>query len=424
MKRGSKNNLSTYCVALQKGGRLSTDELQKRTGYLTFRSGWSNSSLKFLSFEKNILTLRTTSDDETYVVQLRRKQNQLFLTCSCNKTGQQICKHAYCALDTILWKNGQDYFKKLHPSGMMELAFRYPMLFDKQETESGITVTIRPELKSVFYLSPKIKTPDINAIINLPDTGLPSCQELPELDSKFCRLPDGKAIAYMLVIPYRYEHLPSIIPVTGTPTVKDNALKSFDSFQSSLKTISRQFQSPKQGQFHEECFELYRQIERLPGALLEGKLYAKKFESLSPILKLWRSIYPYLLGQPFFYSYILLGPKALRTKPRRNYLQQIFLSAAIPVISFLLSDKGDHFRFSLQVHIDGKQAQNIETGIPLFIKMDDFVFPLGSLRDACLVEWIDRSGGWITIFKEHFSLFEKEVLTPLQTCYTVSFVKQ
>ncbi len=44
---------------------------------------------------------------------------------------------------------------------------------------------------------------------------------------------------------------------------------------------------------------------------------------------------------------------------------------------------------------------------------------LASLRDAALAEWIYQSGGWITVFKEHYAGFESDVIIPLRKDYTV-----
>jgi hypothetical protein len=412
-----------FRISLLPDGRLSSESIKKQTGGYRYKGEWQDQCLKFISFENGILTLRNTSNDESYTLQLQLKQNELLIACNCGHHNKTICKHAYWALNEIHWKFGERYFTKFVPGGMLELAFKYPMHFDKRESNTGLDVFPREELKSIYQLAPSIAMPDINAILKLPESKFNiDNKQLSLLQSPAGHISEEKVIAYLIIISYRYEHFPSVIPIVGQLTAKKNAVKAFDNFTSGLQKLNTTSLSDDQKILHKKCLTLFKLTEKIPGELLADNLYSKRLDTLTAIFDQWAEVFSMLQAQPYVFTYILLGKRELRNKPRREYWLKSTLSASFPVLSFVLSDKGDHYRFSLQLQIDGMLLENLKTNMPLFITQDrETIFRLGSLRDACLVEWFNRSGGWITVFKEHFEAFQKEVLVPLQAHYTVQF---
>lgn len=412
-----------FRISLFPDGRLPSESLKKQTGGYRYRGEWQEPCLKFISFERGVLILRNTSSEESYTLQLQVKQHKLLVACGCGHNNKTICKHAYWALNEIQWKFGDRYFTKFAPNGIMELAFKYPMHFDRQESNCGLNVFPRAELKSIYHLAPAVPMPDIKAILNLPNPTSKSFDPHTLGSSPTSQISGEKALAYLIVISIRYEHLPSVIPVIGQLTVKGNAIKSFDSFLDGLQKTNAASLNAAQKALHEKCLGLYKLTEKLPGELLANNLFSKRGNILAEIFNDWTGIYSMLLSQSFVFSYVLFGKRELRGKPKRDRWLQITLSVSTPILSFVVTDKGDHYRFTLLVHIDGVLLDNVKTGMPMFIIQNkETIFRLGSLRDACLVEWLDRSGGWITVFKEHFDVFEKEVLAPLQAHYAIQFV--
>lgn len=411
-----------FQISLLPDGRLTGESRKKQTGGYRYRGEWQDPCLKFISFENGVLTLRNTSNDESYTLHLQLKQNKLLVACGCGHDNKTICKHAYWALNEIHWKFGERYFTKFAPGGMLELAFKYPMHFDKQESNFGLDVFPREELKSIYQLAPATPMPDIKAILKLPELKFNIDKQLSRVPSPAVHISEEKVIAYLIIISYRFEHLPSVIPIVGQLTAKKDAVKTFDSFTSGLQKLNTTSLTGEQKILHKKCLALFKLAEKIPGELLADNLYSKRLDTLTAIFDLWAGVFSMLQAQAFVFTYILLGKRELRKKPRRDYWLEATLSASIPVLSFVVTDKGDHYRFSLQVHIDGVLLENMKTNMPLFITQDrEIIFRLGSLRDACLVEWFNRSNGWITVFKEHFEAFQKEVLEPLQRHYTISF---
>jgi len=333
--------------------------------------------------------------------------------------------HAYWALNRIHWNFHENYFPKFAARGMMDLAFKYPLHFDKQESNAGLNVFPRAELKSIYHLAPTVPMPNLEAILQLPLPVIKAIPVTPKIPASAVYISKEKAMTYFIMIAHRYDRLPTVIPVTGKPTVKRNTIKAFDSFTSGIHKATTIHLSNEQKAFHEKCLALFKCTEKIGGELLADGLFSKHLVMLTRVFNDWLQVYENLLTQPFVFAHVLFRPKQLLTRPNRNYWRKVTLSRGIPVLSFVLADRGDHYCFTMQAHVDGVLLENLSTDTPLFVAQRyERFFRLSSLRDACLVEWLNRSGDKIIIFKEHFSLFEKEVLAPLQTCYTVSVVKQ
>jgi hypothetical protein len=420
--KSSDDLQQAFPVLLLPDGRLTGESLRKQIGGYRYKGEWPDQCLKFISFKDGTLTLRNTSDDESYLLRLQVIQNKLLVSCDCGHDNKTICKHAYWTLGDILWKFGENYFTKFTKNGMMELAFKYSVHFDKQESNCGINVFPTAELKSVYLLAPAVPMPEIKAILNLPEAKLKPVNLRALVPSSEAQIPSEKVMAYLVVISVRYEHLPSVIPVIGQLTVKGTAIKTFDNFLNGLQKTTAVAVSAEQKILHEQCLQLYKLTEKLPGELLADNLYSKQLGKLTAIFDKWAELYLLLLSQLFVFRYVLFGKRELRDKPKRDRWIQVKLSASIPVLSFVVAGKGEYYRFSLRVHVDGVLLENARTDMPLFINQErETIFRLGSLRDACLVEWFNRSGGWITVFKEHFGAFKKEVLVPLQAHYDIQF---
>jgi hypothetical protein len=83
-----------------------------------------------------------------------------------------MCEHVFSALiyDSLAFR--ADYFKKLLPVAMMDLAFKYPRCFDKKQDIAGLDVAPRPELESIFYLNQQLSYVSMEEMLQYPATGI------------------------------------------------------------------------------------------------------------------------------------------------------------------------------------------------------------------------------------------------------------
>lgn len=359
-------------------------------------------------FHQGKLTLLNTCNKLSYQLILEVQEDQLLVACNCGHGGSTICEHADGALFTILWRLGEHYFEKLQPDGAMALAFAYKSYFDKKESVAGMDVSPRPELETVYRLAPKMERVNLSAVLQLP--AAPVQPDIPQHD---------EALAYLLITPSRNKLLPSLLPCLGNLSKDRTGIKSFSQFLRGLQKQYDNLLTGSQKEMNQVCYQLWKQVEKLPGHIIQEFPAKKNTDALLSVFEAWQKIFPVLQKQPFLYSYYLYGVRELKKRPAKNRIQRIVLSLDSPTLKFQLSDKGAIYQLEMQVSVNGKLLSGYDPGTTLFIQHQKTFYLLGSLRDAAVAEWMHRSGGLITVFKEHFAQFEQGILTPLQTHYTV-----
>lgn len=392
-----------------KNYQLSTEWLRKQVDAATAKKfKWHSPTLKFLSFHQGKLKLLNTCNKLSYQLILEVQEDRLLVACNCGHGGSTICEHADGALFTILWRLGEHYFEKLQSGGAMALAFAYKSYFDKKESVAGLDVSPRRELETVYQLAPKIESVNLSAILQLP--AAPAQPDVPQHD---------EALAYLLITPSTNKLLPFLLPCLGNLNKDRTGIRSFSQFLRGLQKQYDNLLADSQKELNQVCYQLWKQIEKLPGHIRQESPAKKNTDALLSIFEAWQKIFPVLQKQQFVYSYYLYGVRELKKRPARNRIQRIVLSPDLPILKFQLSDKGAIYQLEMQVSVKGKLLSAYDPGTTLFIQHQQTFYLLGSLRDAAIAEWMHRSGGLITVFKEHFAQFEQDILTPLQTHYTV-----
>lgn len=412
-KGGSGENATIYTIRFQdKNYRLTREWVGKQVSDEAYSNDdWRRPTLKFLSFHEGKLILLNTCENRSYKLALQIRDDHLLVSCSCGNTSSTICEHAYSGIYAIIWHLGEQYFEKLQPDGPMVLAFTHGKHFDKKESTAGIDVFPRPELKSVFQLAPKLEQINLPAILKLPAP--PARTEALHFE---------EALGYLLIISFRNKLLPALLPCIGKLNKNKTDIKTFNNFLSGVQKQYSDIVTDNQKDLNTACFHLWKMVEKLPGYLIKEQASKQLQDRQSAVLDAWKLVFPLLQKQPFVYSYYLYGVRELKGRPARGRIKKIALSDSSPSIRFVLADKGAFYQFQMQVWVNGKELSGYDSGITLFIQHKQILYLLPSLRDAAIAEWIHRSGGWITVFKEHFSKFEETILTPLRESYTIDFL--
>ncbi|MCW3090488.1 MAG: hypothetical protein JWP81_1557 [Ferruginibacter sp.] len=410
IKNNPTGDISPHIIRFQDNNyQLTREWLDKEVdAKVRNNDDWRWPTLKFISYQEGHVTLLNTCGNRSHTLMLQVKDGHLLVNCSCSNTGITICEHAYAGLYTIIWHLGERYFEKLQPNGTIALAFAYKNYFDKEETTAGLNVSVRPELKSVFRLAQKLETIDLPAILKLP--ALPAQEEVSH---------PAEALGYLVIISYRSKLLPALLPCVGKLNKIGTDIKIFNQFLSGVQKQYSNLVTDSQQELNTACYHLWKMVEKIPGHIIQKEPIQKMEDKLSAIFGAWKKILPLLQKQQFIYSYYLYGLRELKDRPAKKRIQKITLSELLPALRFMLADKGAFYQLQLQVWLNGKLLTGYDAGIAFFIRHQETFYMLSSLRDAAIAEWIHRSGGWITIFKEHFSQFEQEVLMPLRESYTI-----
>ncbi len=412
-ENGFGENATTHAIRFQdRNYRLTREWVGKQVNAEVYRNDdWRWPTLKFLSFHEGKLILLNTCENRSYKLSLQIQEGHLMVSCSCGNTGSTICEHAYAGIYTIIWHLGEHYFQKLQPDGAMTLAFTHGNHFDKKESTAGIEVSPRPELKSVFQLAPKLEQINLPAILKLPAP--PSQAEATHSE---------EALGYLLIVSSRNKLLPALLPCLGKLNKNKTDIKTFNHFLSGVQKQYSGLITDSQRELNAACFHLWKMVEKLPGHLIKEQASKQWEDSQGAVLDAWKKLFPLLQKQSFVYSYYLYGVRELKNRPARGRIKNITLSESLPSIRFVLADKGAFYQLQMQVWVNGKELSGYDAGTTLFIQHQQILYLLPSLKDAAIAEWIHRSGGWITVFKEHFSQFDQEVLKPLRENYKIEIV--
>src|SRR5690606_24153090 len=166
------------------------------------------------------------------------------------------------------------------------------------------------------------------------------------------------------------------------------------------------------------CFNLWKMVEGMAGHILPDR-DEDAISKLNEIFDHWKGLIPQLHLQEYVYRTAFYGTRQLRSAPVKSRTQRIRVSEQVPSISFKLIEKKVFYELHLQISINGKVLEDFDNRTSFFIIHEETFFLLGSVRDAGVSEWMSRSGGWITIFKEHYEKFDREVLTQIRRYYKV-----
>ncbi len=360
---------------------------------------WHWPKIKLLSFTDGVVKLRLTHEESHYEMTVKIEEFKLSCSCSCNTPVQTVCLHVYRALQSLSGYAGLEYFSDFSPSGIVTLARKYPSCFTKNASDLGNDYTPKTNLDRVYYFSHSRYPLFEPKSMALP-TQIPAA------------IPEREACMVILTC-YRIDRFPAIIPCSGLLDMAGEKIKLFDPFLSYPQLLTADQQT-----LNLLGLEMWKLVEKLPRGFRNfEEEHTKPAEKL---LQLWEEALPLLSMQTFLYSYRMNRERELRKKPRKNEMIQYSISKDRPVLQFVLLDCGIYYQFYPELRIRDKSFSGFGYAAPLLISIDDKLYLLNSLRDAAILETMEK----VTVFKEQYSAFEAEILIHLRKHYTIKTVSR
>jgi hypothetical protein len=387
---------------------LSREALTKQVDErLQRKREWFYPKLKFVSMEDTTLKMRLTCRDISHEMTISIEPDKLHIACSCNKPVETLCLHTYKALERLVLYRNTEFFKDYRPNGLMEIAANHKKYFIRKMTEEGISVKPKPNLGSIYQLANKTEHLPIDEALKLP----PAAQMPQARDT---------VITYIMVSHYHNKYLTFLLPCVGVLNKSLDSIKGFHHFISGTEKEYDQFLTDDQRTLNRLCYEMWQQIETQCGSLIEGEPEQERFPE--GIFSLWEKAMALLLRQEFIYGYCMYNKRELKEKPQRARIERITLMKDRPHLHFQLLDKGPFYQLHMKVAVRDRNIYKYNTETTFFIEENRKFYLLASLRDAGVAEWMRKTGGCITVFKEHFGDFEREYLDQLRQCYAVTTV--
>ncbi|WP_133176966.1 hypothetical protein [Terrimonas sp.] len=361
------------------------------------------SHIKLLSQSGQTLILQLKDKKTVQQITVLMEPDKLQFSCNCNTMVKTVCIHVCRTLSRLLPSNSTDYFEQYSPQGIGSIAVKHPAYFDKHTSSTFITY------------SPKKREEDIYRF---------SQTELSYLTADHFKLPAStpkpirdKEALFIILTSYRRERLPAIIPCAGLLTKDREGIKQFLPFLSGADKKDG-LMTGDQHQLTSLGLAMWKLVEKLPGSFRD--ITAEHEEELLQLFTLWEEALPILSRQQRLYSYRLGWVRDLKRPPHKQDMYSCRISMERPVLSFVLKDCGACYHFYPELHVRGKCLSGFLHNEPFIVSLNAVYYLLSSLRDAALVELVEKQ----IVFKEQFAQFEQEILAPIKAHYKVNLITQ
>jgi hypothetical protein len=210
-----------------------------------------------------------------------------------------------------------------------------------------------------------------------------------------------------------------LLPCVGNLNKAGTNINGFFSFISGTQKKYDSILNEEQRELNNICYNMWKMVENSPGKIFNETQIEGASQESEEVFKLWCKAMPLLSKQKFLFSYHLYGEKELKRRPSKGRIEEACIVNETPVIRFQLIEKQSLSQLKMKFYLKGVRVGNYDLDTPFFLKKGAHFYLFGCLRDAAMVEWIDRSGGLITVFKEHFPQFETNILDPIREYYPV-----
>lgn len=372
---------------------------------------WHFPDLKFLSFEGNCLKLLNTDNSTSYEMSIQIEADKLHVSCDCGSEVETLCIHAYWALERLAGYDYRKPFEKYRPKGLFEIAIAHKKHFDIKPGCTGLDISPKEYLGSVYPFFVKMKESNLSAVLNLQGASILTKDKAKD-----------NALAYILIIPPRDEYLTFLMPCTGSLNKAGTEIKSFHHFIQEKEKGLDSLLTGDQKALNKICYEMLKQVENLSEESLTSEEPSQK-SSLQTLFHLWVEAIPLLAQQDFVCLYNLHFKNELKSRPAKNRVWKINIRGEVPQLRFELKKNETFYQLQMKATVKGRQVKEVDWDAVFFISEGHDMYKLSSLRDAGMAGWITKFDNCISVFKEHFDEFDKDFLQPLQKFYPVEIMK-
>jgi hypothetical protein len=374
---------------------------------INFRSFYSVEALHYVktrvigyTAQQLIVGIQSQGQKERKVV-FNISADTLQVSCNCKSQEGTLCTHGFHALHDLCW-NSKAFFTIFEPGNIVSIALENKNLFHIDYSNPDEFIVPDKSLGHLYDFK-KIETTGLEQLSALPAVAVP--------------VKDTELVWLLVYSQYRWQnYLPILVPVNGT---FDKAGKNIKSFGKGFANMNEKLLTTPDRQ----------QLYNLSEAMYALNADRHKFEQedllaaethIAENFHLWEQALPMLSEQPFVYKYGLAHPRYFMSNPpRRKYLERIAISTERPQLRFVLRDKGNYYQLFLQYLVHGIPVKDPIEDALFFVCSDAQYHLLASLRDAAIVQWMSGFDNLISVLKQSFPEFEKEILRRIEAIYKV-----
>ena len=334
---------------------------------------------------------------------------ELQLSCSCSSEVETLCHHVYNALESLMFMDYTRFFEQYQPGGLVEIATTHKKYFIITETNKSLEILPRGEIKSLYRLTDRLKLNDFPTVMCLPGGN----------QTPVTKMKDA-ALTYIIIDAYKDLFPPFLLPCIGYLNKAGTEIKLFDHFITGTEKKYDRYLTEEQRTLNKLCYEMWQLADSTNGSFFKDPVADP--QKLNALLNLWQKGIAILQHETFTYLYGLYRKRELKGKQSKQRIDRIEIKTEKPVLQFQLLDRGEIFQLQLQVIVKNRALENFSLDQMYFAREQGSLYLFSSLKDIGLAEWFNRANNCITVFKEHFNEFEKEILNPLQENYLIETI--
>lgn len=373
---------------------------------------------KLLSFKQGLLTVSVKLENEAPErVYIKVEYDHLLVSCSVDTDETYLGRYAYHTLRAMLWTGCLDFNKYYWPEcfGVKTERSKYVDIIKKPNGPE-----IRLKKKFIGLFRPGDYFPDVKERVLVPRlTGAKhAVADLAPMGVGYC-------FANTDLQNFHSNHYPFLIPYVYAATSYLKTVKSYKRFVFNAQDVEGINVSPQQQELNSICFAMKQlaaiRFSTLPEAVPEINRIneANQLE----IFKLWNMALPLLVQQPFTHYLYTYGMRNVAGKPVRRDMKLAFFSLDIPVLSFVLRDKGDFFELQLRLKVKGKLLKLSSDSFGLFLVCDCVKtylwYLLGAEMDYRLVWFFSKVNFRVQVPKGYYKAHFERYVKGIERCYVV-----
>jgi hypothetical protein len=402
-----------YAIPLTEGPlRLTRTMLEQHYLLPKGRKLYYGNSVEYISYQYGMVTVESKLFGRPVeTLHLHGEPETLHIACSCGMPGGTLCVHAYIGLYNMAWTdilNLKEFYWPLYDTNE-QLQRKY---LDVLVSKRFIHVEPQPQLGNLFR--PVVGFAG-SSTFSLPVSAMPRTDLL-----------QGNRQVMAFCIGYgRMDHLlcqlPVLIPCLATTSLDNKSLVSFEEHPLDNSFVPGNVDvTASQLQLINIAAELYALVN-VRGRRSYHPELADNRALKAAVLQLWEKALPFLALEPFTCAYtpIRLRFRGGKAGIQKREIKPCRFSTLRPELYFVLKEQKDHYYLSAALALNGA-AFPFDCKTQLFA-MDKagccYLMTTGDADD--LLNWVYASNNRLTVLKEHFTLFEDNLLRQLSEHYPV-----
>lgn len=401
--------LQFYTLPLEPGTlKLSIDTLNSNSAFRFPKRAYIQILLRKMSFKNEILTLSVKLDKEAEErVYIKVKQTAVHVYCSVDTHRAYLSRYAYFALYQLISVYKEYDFSPYYWPDFFDPATGRSKYLNIINDRAGMDITVKPEYpafykpgQTLFYPSKDMRAEKRSVAVRQKDT----------IDTYYDSA-IGYCLADALCSSYRPNHYPLLLPYSGWLTATKAAIKEFFTFilDQDMEPYEYTYTQVEIKEVCGQMNEVAKCIVPEPHGIDKKAVQNSNATNMRKLFDLWEQALPLLYAQSLTHFFDTFGLRQLKHKPIKKQLKPCKFSHGIPKISFVWTDKTEHYELELFFTVFGRTFRPDLYNPAFFIqaKIEPLkLYMLGSIEDYHLLCYFAQHQFKLAILKVHYNDFK------------------